>query len=319
MQTHPNNGEFVPLKTYPVGIRRPTISNGHGNCVSRESRKTSWFKSSPSDGLTLNAYLSPLKQTLPVFFSPPTTRQKGGAEICCDARTAVGSSACVADICCEAVSHVQLLDLQPVLLRSAVSHVQLWIFSLWCYHHVFFLSSFARSSHLDPKRTRGTFCSSHTFTIRYKCRLCSLKVKWRLAAWRAKSKVKPADVNKAVKTSGTETLSTEYPTLSMSMNPSWAALHLINFQPYCKRRKNAYWRSNWSCSIWQERGGPATPAPCQCLSFLSNQNLMALVRWPDITWNVDLFGDLNQELFLPGTPHQTLSIFASPEVAVGDT
>ena len=50
-----------------------------------------------------------------------------------------------------AVSHVQLLDLQPVLLRSAVSHVQLWIFSLWCYHHVFFLSSFARSSHLDPK------------------------------------------------------------------------------------------------------------------------------------------------------------------------
>ena len=32
---------------------------------------------------------------------PPTTRQKGGAEICCDARTAVGSSACVAEICCE--------------------------------------------------------------------------------------------------------------------------------------------------------------------------------------------------------------------------
>ena len=77
----------------------------------------------------------------PCFFRPPTTRQKGGAEICCDARTAVGSSACVADICCEAVSHVQLLDLQPVLLRSAMSHVQLWIFSLWCYHHVFFLSS----------------------------------------------------------------------------------------------------------------------------------------------------------------------------------
>ena len=170
MQTHPNNGELAPLKAYPVGIRRPTISNGHGNCVSRESRKTSWFKSSPSDGSTLNAYLSPLKQTLPVFFStPPTTRQKGGAEICCDARIAVGSSACVADICCEprtaldlqpvllrsAVSHVQLLDLQPVLLRSAVSHVQLWIFSLWCYHHVFLLSSFARTSHLDPKRTLG--------------------------------------------------------------------------------------------------------------------------------------------------------------------
>ena len=231
----------------------------------------------------------------------------------------LGSSACVADICCEAVSHVQLLDLQPVLLRSAVSHVQLWIFSLWCYHHVFFLSSFARSSHLDPKRTWGTFCSSHTFTIRYKCRLCSLKVKWRLAAWSAKSKVKPADVNKAAKTSGTETLSTEYPTLSMSMKPSWAALHLINFQPCCKRRKNAHWRSNWSRSIWQERGGPATPAPsCQCLSFLSNQNLMALVRWPDI-WNVDLFGDLNHELFLPGTPHQTLSILASPEVAAGNT
>ena len=98
-----------------------------------------------------------------------------------------------------------------MLLRSGVSHVQLWIFSLWCYHHVFFLSSFARTSHLDPKRTWGTFCSWHTFTIRYKCRLCSLKVKWRLAAWSAKSKVKPADVNKAVKTSGTETLSTEYP------------------------------------------------------------------------------------------------------------
>ena len=51
----------------------------------------------------------------------------------------------------------------------------------------------------------------------------------------------------------------------------WAALHLINFQPYCKRRKTAHWRSKWSCSIWQERGGPATPAPsCQCLSCLSN-------------------------------------------------
>ena len=40
------------------------------------------------------------------------------------------------------------------------------------------------------------------------------------------------------------------------------------------------------------------------------------MRWPDITWNVDLFGDLNQELFLPGTPHQTLSIFTSPDEAV---
>ena len=294
----------------------------------------------------------------PSLFSlaPPTTRQKGGAAICCDARTAVGSSACVADICCEprtaldlqpvllrsavshvqlldlqpvllrsavshvqlldlqpvllrsavshiqlldlqpvllrsavshvqlldlqpvllrsAVSHVQLLDLQPVLLRSAVSHVQLWIFSLWCYHHVFFLSSFARTSHLDPKRawrTWGTFCSSHTFTILYKCRLCSLKV-WRLAAWSAKSKVKPADVNKADKTSGTETLSTEYPTCQWSRPEQRSIWYdLINFLPYCKRRKTAHWRSNWSCSIWQERGGPATPAPsCQCLSCLSN-------------------------------------------------
>ena len=119
----------------------------------------------------------------------------GVAEICCEPRTAFRSSACVAEICCEP--------------RTA-------FFSLWCYHHVFFLSSFARTSHLDPKRTWGTFCSSHTFTIRYKCRLCSLKVKWRLAAWSAKSKVKPADVNKAVKTSGTETLSTEYPTCQWS-------------------------------------------------------------------------------------------------------
>ena len=260
MQAHPNNGELAPLKTYPVGIRRPTISNGHGNCVSRESRKTSWFKSSPSDSLALNAYLPPMKQTLPVFSNPLRSAVMHVQLL--DLQPVLLRSA---------VSHVQLLDLQPALLRSAVGHVQLWIFSLWCYHHVFFLSSFARSSHLDPKRTWWTFCSSHTFTIRYKCRLCSLKVKWRLAAWSAKSKVKPADVNKPIKTSGTETLSTEYPTLSMSMKPSWAALHLINFQPYCKRRKNAHWRSNWSCSIWQERGGPATPAPSyQCLSFLSN-------------------------------------------------
>ena len=103
VQTHPNNGELVPLKTYPVGIRRPTISNGHGNCVSRESRKTSWFKSSPSDGLTLNAYLSPLKQTLPVFFGPPPQGKRG--------------------VLRSAVMHVQLLDLQPVLLTSAV---RLW-------------------------------------------------------------------------------------------------------------------------------------------------------------------------------------------------
>ena len=105
------------------------------------------------------------------------------------------SSACVTEICCEPRT---ALDLQPVMLPSCL------------------LSSFARTSHLDPKRTWGTFCSSHTFTIRYRCRLCSLKVKWRLAAWSAKSKVKPADVNKAVKTSGTKTLSTEYPTCQWS-------------------------------------------------------------------------------------------------------
>ena len=54
------------------------------------------------------------------------------------------------------------------------------------------------------------FFKSASCKIRYKCRLCSLKVKWRLAACCAKSKVIPADVPKAVKTSGTETLSTEY-------------------------------------------------------------------------------------------------------------
>ena len=138
MQTHPNNGELVPLKTYPVGIRRPTISNGHGNCVSRESRKTSWFKSSPSDGLTLNAYLSPLKQTLPVFFSPPSHHKaKGGCwdllwcthscwifSLCCwhllwgfEPRTAFRSSACVAEICYEPRT---ALDLQPVMLPSCL-------------------------------------------------------------------------------------------------------------------------------------------------------------------------------------------------------
>ena len=126
-----------------------------------------------------------------------------------------------------------------------MSHVQLWIFSLWCYHHVFFRSSFARTSHLDPKRTWGTFCSSHTFTIRYECRLCSLKVKWRLAAWSAKSKVKPPDVNKAVKTLGTETLSTEYPTLSMSMKPSWAALHLINLNLVCSGYQTSAFATTW--------------------------------------------------------------------------
>ena len=138
MQTHPNNGELVPLKTYPVGIRRPTISNGHGNCVSRESRKTSWFKSSPSDGLTLNAYLSPLKQTPPVFFSPPSHHKaKGGCwdllwctyscwifSLCCwhllcgcEPRTAFRSSACVAEIWCEPRT---ALDLQPVMLPSCL-------------------------------------------------------------------------------------------------------------------------------------------------------------------------------------------------------
>ena len=138
MQTHPNSGELAPLKTYPVGIRRPTISNGHGNCVSRESRKTSWFKSSPSDSLTLNAYLSPIKQTLPVFFSPPHHKAKGG---CWDLLWMHVQLLDLQPVLLRsAVSHVQLLDLQPVLLRSAVSHVQLWIFSLWCYHHVFFLS-----------------------------------------------------------------------------------------------------------------------------------------------------------------------------------
>ena len=28
MQTNPNSGELAPLKAYPVGIQKPTISNG---------------------------------------------------------------------------------------------------------------------------------------------------------------------------------------------------------------------------------------------------------------------------------------------------
>ena len=78
--------------------------------------------------------------------------------------------------------------------------------------------------------------------------LCSLKVKWRLAAWSAKSKVKPPDVDKAVKTLGTETLSTEYPTLSMSMKPSWAALHLINLNPtnlVCSGYRTSAFATTW--------------------------------------------------------------------------
>ena len=45
------------------------------------------------------------------------------------------------------------------------------------------------------------------------------------------------------------------------MKPSWAALHLINFQPYCKRRKTAHWRSNWSCSIWRWASHACTLLP----------------------------------------------------------
>ena len=43
----------------------------------------------------------------------------------------------------------------------------------FCPEAIVFFLSFARSSHLDPKRTWETFCSSHAFTIFYKCCLCS--------------------------------------------------------------------------------------------------------------------------------------------------
>ena len=54
--------------------------------------------------------------------------------------------------------------------------------------------------------------------------------------------------------------------------------------------KTAHWRSKWSCSIWQERGGPATPAPsCYAWAFWA---IKISSHWSDdldITWNVDLF------------------------------
>ena len=50
--------------------------------------------------------------------------------------------------------------------REATSRAK--TFSKEAEHHQHFLS-FARSSHLDPKRTWGTYCSSQKFTIFYKC------------------------------------------------------------------------------------------------------------------------------------------------------
>ena len=86
-----------------------------------------------------------------------------------------------------------------------------------------------------------------------------------------------------------------------------------------------------SCSIWQERGGPATPAPsCQCLSCLSKSHgtgQMTLTS-PEMS---TYFVTPTSNHFCQGTPHQTLSIFrfhqkdtvlerkAFPEVAVWDT
>ena len=64
------------------------------------------------------------------------------------------------------------------------------------------------------------------------------------------------------------------------MKPSWAALHLINFQP-CKRRKTAHWRSNWSCSIWQERGGHA----CTLLPMLELFEQLKSRGTSQMTWH----------------------------------